>query len=88
MLVRDYAEGDLAQARFAAAARQQRLGANFYARGDGTRAYYFSEARVLCLLRLRHTASKAAVLQQPHALVLAWQAMAVWPAEDQGCYIF
>lgn len=43
VLVRDYAEGDLAQARLAKVSRQQQLAENFYVRGDGTRAYYFSE---------------------------------------------
>lgn len=44
MLVRDYALGDLAQRRLAGGARQKRLAENFYARGDGTRAFYFSQA--------------------------------------------
>ena len=43
---RDYAAGDMAQGRLAAAGRQQRLGHNFYVRWDGTRAYYFTEVRV------------------------------------------
>ena len=47
VLVRDYAEGDLAEARLAGAAKQKKLSDKFYVRGDGTRAYYFSEARML-----------------------------------------
>lgn len=46
---RDYAAGDLAQDRLAAAGRQQRLAPNFFVRWDGTCAYYFSEARAWCL---------------------------------------
>ena len=45
VLVRDYACGDLAELRLAGGARQNRLADNFYARGDGTRAFYFSQAR-------------------------------------------
>lgn len=44
VLVRDYAEGDLAQQRLAGPSRSQRLSDNFYVRSDGTRAYYFDEA--------------------------------------------
>ena len=43
VLLRDYASGDLAQERFAAK-DGQKLAENFYVRGDGTRAYYFSPA--------------------------------------------
>lgn len=43
VLVRDYAEGDLAQARLAGPTKQQQLGDHFYVRGDGTRAFYFPE---------------------------------------------
>ena len=49
VLVRDYAEGDLAESRLAASSRQQKLQDNFYVRGDGTRAFYFSEAALLKL---------------------------------------
>ncbi|XP_047325112.1 uncharacterized protein LOC124928904 [Impatiens glandulifera] len=41
LLFRDYATGDLAQERFIC--KDQKLSENFYVRGDGTRAFYFSE---------------------------------------------
>jgi hypothetical protein len=50
VLVRDYAAGDLAQARFAVK-EGQRLGDNFYVRGDGTRAYYFTPAALKGIFR-------------------------------------
>jgi methyltransferase-like protein 6 len=40
---RDYCSGDLAQIRLAATGKQQMIEHNFYARGDGTRAFYFSK---------------------------------------------
>ena len=40
--VRDYAAGDLAQARFSTK-DAQKLSENFYVRHDGTRAYYFTK---------------------------------------------
>ncbi|KAI9118477.1 hypothetical protein K1719_010809 [Acacia pycnantha] len=40
LLFRDYATGDLAQERFSG--KDQKISDNFYVRGDGTRAYYFS----------------------------------------------
>ncbi len=43
VLVRDYAEGDLAQLRLSGPTRNQRLSHNFYVRSDGTQAYYFSK---------------------------------------------
>lgn len=41
VLFRDYATGDLAQERFTS--KEQRICENFYVRGDGTRAFYFSD---------------------------------------------
>lgn len=41
VLFRDYATGDLAQERFTC--KDQKISENFYVRGDGTRAFYFSE---------------------------------------------
>ncbi|KAL1204362.1 putative protein arginine N-methyltransferase 3 [Cardamine amara subsp. amara] len=40
ILFRDYAVGDLAQKRFSG--KNQNISENFYVRGDGTRAFYFS----------------------------------------------
>eukprot|EP00271_Cylindrocystis_brebissonii_P007832 TRINITY_DN21644_c0_g2_i1.p1 TRINITY_DN21644_c0_g2~~TRINITY_DN21644_c0_g2_i1.p1 ORF type:complete len:787 (+),score=119.58 TRINITY_DN21644_c0_g2_i1:73-2433(+) len=42
VLVRDYAAGDLAEERLAGKSKQK-LDENFYVRGDGTRAFYFTE---------------------------------------------
>ncbi len=57
VLVRDYAEGDLAQLRLSGPTRKQRLSHNFYVRSDGTQAYYFSKVSLpaawcfLCCIR-------------------------------------
>ncbi|KAL8235186.1 hypothetical protein R6Q59_021286 [Mikania micrantha] len=40
VLFRDYATGDLAQERLTC--KDQKIGENFFVRGDGTRAFYFS----------------------------------------------
>ena len=48
VLLRDYASGDLAQERFAAKSGQK-LAENFYVRGDGTRAFYFSPTNLKAL---------------------------------------
>lgn len=45
VLFRDYAENDLAHGRLGDVGKQQKLGENFYVRGDGTRCFYFSEVR-------------------------------------------
>ncbi|KAK9843966.1 hypothetical protein WJX81_000623 [Elliptochloris bilobata] len=44
VLVRDYARGDLAQDRLGSGRHPQRLAGDFFVRGDGTRAFYFTEA--------------------------------------------
>jgi SAM-dependent methyltransferase len=51
ILFRDYAAGDLAQERLQRDYKQQRIGEGFYMRGDGTRAYYFTEDFVLDLFK-------------------------------------
>lgn len=52
VLVRDYAEGDLAQLRLDGPTRHQRISENFFARSDGTQAYYFTQV----LLQIGHPA--------------------------------
>ncbi|GAB2286009.1 hypothetical protein Dimus_020432 [Dionaea muscipula] len=49
VLLRDYATGDLAQERFTC--KDQMISENFYVRGDGTRAFYFSEEYLGSLFR-------------------------------------
>ncbi|CAM8970520.1 unnamed protein product [Rhodiola kirilowii] len=49
VLFRDYALGDLAQERFSC--KDQRISENFYVRGDGTRAFYFSDDFLMCLFK-------------------------------------
>ncbi|PSR93598.1 Methyltransferase-like protein [Actinidia chinensis var. chinensis] len=47
VLFRDYAIGDLAQERFNC--KDQKISENFYVRGDGTRAFYFSDKFLMSL---------------------------------------
>jgi len=47
-LFRDYAEGDMAQARFESEG-VSKIAENFHVRGDGTRAYYFPKGTSLLL---------------------------------------
>ena len=44
VLFRDYAKGDLAEERFDGKQKSQKISDSFYVRGDGTRAFYFTEA--------------------------------------------
>jgi len=46
VLFRDYAEGDMAQARFESEG-VSKIAENFHVRGDGTRAYYFPKGNSL-----------------------------------------
>ncbi|XVE53875.1 hypothetical protein DITRI_Ditri03aG0036800 [Diplodiscus trichospermus] len=49
VLFRDYAVGDLAQERFSS--KDQKISENFYVRGDGTRAFYFSNEFLTSLFK-------------------------------------
>ncbi|KAK9273661.1 hypothetical protein L1049_018471 [Liquidambar formosana] len=49
VLFRDYAIGDLAQERLTC--KDQKISENFYVRGDGTRAFYFSDAFLTSLFK-------------------------------------
>ncbi|WOL09934.1 hypothetical protein Cni_G18688 [Canna indica] len=49
VLFRDYATGDLAQERLTS--KEQQISENFYVRGDGTRAYYFSNKFLVSLFK-------------------------------------
>ncbi|WCJ42868.1 tRNA N(3)-methylcytidine methyltransferase METTL6 [Euphorbia peplus] len=49
VLLRDYAVGDLAQERFTC--KDQKISENFYVRGDGTRAFYFSNEFLTSLFK-------------------------------------
>uniref|UniRef100_A0A5B7BJR0 Methyltransferase type 12 domain-containing protein n=1 Tax=Davidia involucrata TaxID=16924 RepID=A0A5B7BJR0_DAVIN len=49
VLFRDYATGDLAQERFIC--KDQKISENFFVRGDGTRAFYFSDEFLTSLFK-------------------------------------
>lgn len=49
VLFRDYATGDLAQERLTC--KDQKISENFYVRGDGTRAFYFSDESLTNLFK-------------------------------------
>ncbi|KAB2024623.1 hypothetical protein ES319_D06G099000v1 [Gossypium barbadense] len=49
VLFRDYAVGDLAQERFST--KDQQISENFYVRGDGSRAFYFSNEFLTSLFK-------------------------------------
>eukprot|EP00258_Populus_trichocarpa_P042347 XP_024458366.1 uncharacterized protein LOC7470683 isoform X2 [Populus trichocarpa] len=49
VLLRDYAVGDLAQERLTS--KDQQISENFYVRGDGTRAFYFSNEFLTSLFK-------------------------------------
>jgi len=53
VLLRDYADGDLAQTRLGDKGDGRKLGDNHYVRGDGTRAFYFEKRFVKDLFRDR-----------------------------------
>ena len=46
VFVRDYAQGDLAEDKLSQQSSQRCISTHFYARGDGTRAFYFSEVLI------------------------------------------
>jgi hypothetical protein len=54
VLVRDYGKGDWAEQRFSDARRLRKLGDNYYVRGDGTRAFYFSKAGSITWSSVNH----------------------------------
>ncbi len=60
--MRDYAAGDLAETRLAA--RSQRLGDCFYARSDGTRAFYFTEPALVALFAAQGLACAASTVHE------------------------
>ena len=66
MFVRDYALGDMAEGRFAGSRRQKCIGPQFYVRGDGTRAFYFSEVRF-------HSRGTAPLQQPGDQSLQAWK---------------
>lgn len=89
--VRDYASGDLAEERLAGKGGQK-LGDSFYARSDGTRAYYFTE-KVLCgLFEAVGMVAKSCVVHEREIVNRAkelkmerrWiQAVFCWPEQAQ-----
>lgn len=48
---RDYSFGDLAQKRLDTRGRARKIEENFFARGDGTRAYFFTEAMLTTIFK-------------------------------------
>ena len=49
LLLRDYADADLAHDRLAAPGRRQRLATGCFVRGDGTLCSYFTQVSTSCL---------------------------------------
>jgi methyltransferase-like protein 6 len=54
LFIRDYAQNDLAKNRFRKKDSYKKIGDQFYVRGDGTRAYYFSKQEILNLFTLNN----------------------------------
>lgn len=62
ILFRDYAAGDLAEERLAA--KDQKLGERFFARGDGTRCFYFGTAELVALFAAEGCACRRVVVHE------------------------